>query len=196
MRRADLERDAAICRSMAADLNAYLQKDILYWALSDPGPRSSPYPQLTLGGLLMRLHHLQVLQDRLSPAAYETFARARESTEQTFGNWRVHLENKLLSELRARIRAWSFFVADCAEERRGCQDDYPTQAEVRTMAALLLDRAAGVRGAGQLQGQLHGLDRRLRDITETGPFVWDPLFEAAYPPDPFWWLYANVIEQR
>ena len=42
MRRADLERDAAICQSMAADLNAYLQKDILYWALSDPAPAAVP----------------------------------------------------------------------------------------------------------------------------------------------------------
>jgi hypothetical protein len=191
MRRADLDRDAAICKAMAADLNAYLLKDIIYWSLGDSGPRRTPYPQLTLGGLLMRLHHLEVLQQELSPGSYEMYAHSRDEAETAFASWRVQLERKLLAELKARTRTWSFFLADCAEATGGCADEYPTQAEVRTMIDLLFDRANGVRGVGQMQGQVRGLDRRLQSMAASTSFVWDPIFEAAYPRDPFWWLYIS-----
>lgn len=193
MRRADLERDAAICKAMADDLNTYLLKDILYWSLSDSGPRRHPYPQLTLGGLLMRLHHLGILQRDLTPDTYALYAQARDEAETAFKNWRVHLERKLLVEMAARMRSWSMFLSDCAESPRQCADDYPTQAETRTMIALLSERASGVAGVNQIRSQVRGLDRRLQDLTVPGPFVWDPIFEAAYPPDSFWWLYLSPL---
>ena len=191
MRRAELARDVAICHSMAADLNAYLLKDILYWRLSDAGPHSRPYPQLTLGGLLMRLHHLEILQQQLSPENYETYQQAHNHSEEMFTSWRVHLERKMLAEIAARMRPWSFFLMDCAESTQACAEEYPTQAEVRTMLALLLEKAHGIKGSGKLLGQLGGLDRRLQDLTVPGPFVWDALFESAYPADTFWWLYVK-----
>ena len=193
MRRADLERDVAICNAMAADLNTYLLKDTLYWYLSDSGPRRHPYPQLTLGGLLMRLHHLAVLQGQLPPHIHAVYMQARDDAEVAFQSWRVHLERKLLAEISARLRSWSNFLADCSESPRECGDEYPTQAEVRTMIALLSERATGVTGVNQLRAQVRGLDRRLQDLTTPGPFVWDPIVEAAYPPDPFWWLYLSPL---
>lgn len=193
MRTADLDTDAAICAAMAADLDAYLLRDVLYWGLSDSGPRRKPYPQLTLGGLLMRLHHLEILQQHLSPDSYETFAQARDGAEEAFRNWRVHLERKLLTEASARTRAWSQFLIDCADSPGGCAGEYPTQAEVRTMIDLLVERAGGVQGIGQLQGQINGLDRRLKGLIASGEFVWDEILRAAYPSDRFWWLYASVV---
>jgi hypothetical protein len=193
MRHADLIRDAAVCKAMAADLNAYLLKDTLYWSLTDTGPRRRPYPQLTLGGLLLRLHHLEILQRELSPRAYEAYTYARNEAESAFESWRVRLEHKLLAESKARIQTWSFFLSDCAETPGSCADEYPMQAEGRTMICLLLSKADGVLGVDQLHGQIQGLDHHLHTLTTLTPFIWDPIFEPAYPRDPFWWLYSKPI---
>lgn len=195
MRKARLERDVAITNAMADDLKDYLLKDILYWSMSDSGPRVDPYPQLTLGGLLVRLHHLSVLQGVLPPDAYESFSRARDKAESTFREWAVHLERKLLREIGARMRTWSLFLAECGDSPSACADEYPTQTEARTMIKFLFDHAEGVNGTGQLQGQMHGLDRRLQHLTTPAPFIWDDIFQQAYPPDPFWWLYVRPLSR-
>ena len=193
MRQADLDRDVAICRAMATDLEAFLLRDIVYWPLSQRGPRRGRYPHLTLGGLVLRLHHLDVLKGSLSPDTYEQYTLMRAAVEADFDSWRVHLERKLLAEVSSRMRPWSFFLAECPEWPSACAHEFPTQVEVRTMIALLLQMASEkkVKGSQKLRTHISGLDRRLQDLTLRAPFVWDPIFEPAYPAEKFWWLYVS-----
>ena len=76
MRLAKLARDVASCEALVTDLDSDLLQDVLYWHLSIGGPRSAPYPQLTLGRLLMRLHHLEILSNQLSPELYQKYVQA------------------------------------------------------------------------------------------------------------------------
>lgn len=196
MRVVDLNREAAICRAMAEDLKTYLLKDVLYWKLSDSGSYKTPYPRLTLGGLLLRLHHLGALGNLLTPAAYEAFSWSQSTTDALLSEWRVRFEVKLLEEVPARMRQWSVFLMECRESKGQCADEYPTQAVIRTMVELLLKagEARDLRGIAQMRGQVRAFDERLVNQVVRNPFVWDVTLEAAYPEDDFWWLY--VIPRR
>jgi hypothetical protein len=198
MRQLDLDRDAAICKAMTADLESYLLADTVYRTLSNTGPYHNRYPQLTLGGLLIRLHHLTILQDTLSPETYNVFIQAHDTADALLDSWRVRFEHKIIIEIKAHLRAWSVFLGECVETDGKCADEYPTQAMTRTMIEVLLDTGEEkkLRGLTPLRAQLSGLDWQLQSISASDVFVWDSALEQAYPADKFWWLYVIPVENE
>ena len=56
-----LTRDLSILVAMAAEMETYLNSDVLFWHMS-----TSHMPALTLGGYLMRQHRLLALRDLLT----------------------------------------------------------------------------------------------------------------------------------
>lgn len=192
---ADLGFDLAVAQAMADELETYLQRDVLYWQMDVHGPLSSRFPKLTLGGLLLRRHRLNALRDRLSPRQCAALDALSQRVEAVIGHWATLYGAKLQREIAARLNAWArYILEDCLESRAACADNYPSQAEVRTMLALLLEEAAKYSHAdlAPLQNRLAALDSQFKGLSGLGPFIWDPILAPAYPPDHFWWLYREI----
>lgn len=192
---ADLGFDLAIAQAMVDELEVYLQRDVLYWQMDAHGPMSSRFPKMTLGGLLLRRHRLNALRERLSSEQRAALDMINRRLDSLIGQWATAYGDKLQREIEARLNAWARYVMeDCLESRATCADDYPSQAEVRTMLALLLEEAAKYSRAdlAPVQNRLAALDSQFKGLSGPGPFIWDPILAPAYPPDHFWWLYREI----
>jgi hypothetical protein len=188
--RFDAGRDLQIVEAMAADFKAYLLSAAVYWALPRRGPLHNPFPSGTLGGTLLRLHYLAALSTRLDLDHLNRVGRARMDIEAGLSQWVVQAEHKAVAELNARLRQWGQFIEEC--ERRAHRDsmiEYRTQADNRTAILFLSQTAGRSLSETSLTTRVTVLDKRLSDLTERGPFVWDEALSPAFPTDPFWWLY-------
>ncbi len=186
---ASLERDLLVVEAMAADLKEYLLSSTLYWSLSKPRP-GPLLPKGTLGGLLLRLHRLTALEASLTPDQRQRLSDAAGLARQTLDRWAAQAEEKALREIKARLGAWQAYLEECEDNTPRYAPEYPTQAESRTAIDLLLGFAGKAVGA-RLAEQVRVADQRLSALVEPGGFVWDEAFALAFPPERFWWLYAQ-----
>lgn len=187
----DLERDLQIVEATAAGLKDHLLGDALYWTLSARPGTGRLLPKGTLGGLLLRLRRLEMMRDLLSSEQDERYTRARGSAEHELGRWMAQAEEKALRELRARLHAWREYLEECEGSPRRCWDEYPMQAEGRTVVELLAEYLGSAAQSEDLQAAMVTVDRRLRELCAPGDFVWDPAMLSAFPRERFWWLYVH-----
>ncbi len=186
----DLDRDATAVRAMAAALDPYLYQDDLYGGL--PGA----LPRLTVGGLLMRLHRLRALKDQLTPKQAAALSEAEADFEQARSQWAVHYGRKIKRELASRQDSFKWFLDECDDNPLRCAENYPTEAEKRTILHHLLTEgvARGLDIAEEQRRQVT-LDSKLRQRFRAEGFIWDPRAQPAYPKDVFWWLYGRPAAQ-
>lgn len=184
----DLDRDIRTVEAMAAGLTPYVYESELYGVM--PGD----LPALTIGGLLMRLHRLLAISDLLSPQQRAALAAAREQLDHVRKEWAVAYEGKVLQELRARLRALDQFANECAENPRGCVDNYPSSIEKRVIVEALKDEATASNTlTPDLRIAITNIDEKLRRYVKPGGnFIWDSRLEAAYPRDKHPFLYASL----
>lgn len=182
----DLNRDVRTVEAMAARLKPYIYEAELY------GPMPGDLPKLTVGGLLMRLSRLSALPDLLSPSQRETVRVAQSQFEAVRKEWAVAYEGKIQRELKVRLSALYQFFNECADNLRGCSDDYPSMIEKRVMVELLQDEASALNSLpAVLKGGITALDNKNHRYFEAGKFIWDSRLEPAYPPQKYWFLYGK-----
>jgi hypothetical protein len=182
-----LDVDVRAVTAMAAALVPYIYQDELYGVLSNDLPR------LTVGGLIMRLNRLGILDNLLSEPQRQAVSMARSQFDKAKTEWAVAYEGKLKRELTARLRALGQFIMDCVD-RRLCADLYPGEIEKRVMVAGL-QAEAQARGVLEpaIASQIAGIDDRIHMLTRPGDFLWDARLEPAYPRASFWYLYVTVV---
>jgi hypothetical protein len=186
----DLERDLRALSAMASHLTPYLYEDDVYGHL---GP---DLPQLTLGGLLLRLHRLARLSPTLDAAQQNQVREARSAFEAARSQWKTHYERKLGRELRSRIDALNRFLDECAADLRGCAASYPTQAEKRAMIEHLRAEADALDVlTDDQEARLNRVDQKLKRLLSEGDFISDARLKDAYPRDVFWWLYGFIPDE-
>lgn len=183
----DLDNDIEVLSAMASNLTPYLYEDELFGFLS------GTLPQLTVGGLLLRLYRLSRINDDLTAEQNEIVQNARLNFEAERSQWISHYLEKIQREMTARVRALEQFLAECGDDRAGCSAGYPVQAEKRTMIEHLTSEAADHDVLDtDLVARLHSVDMRLRGMLREGAFIMDERFEPAYPPERFWWLHGYI----
>jgi hypothetical protein len=187
----DLERDLKIVSLMAGDLKAYLLSNRLYWPLSETGPVSHPFPMGTLGGLFLRLRFLEFSEQGISINQQQQLTTVRARVHEKLSEWVVQADEKAVREIGARLQTWAAYLQDLAEHPHNHITEYPTQVEGRVIIALLLEFVARAAEGQQFSSQLDALDRQLHQQVADAPFVWDASLAAAFPRDPFWWLYVS-----
>lgn len=187
----DLERDLKIANLIAGDLKAYLLSSRLYWPMSETGPINYPFPMATLGSLLLRLRRLDFFKEHLSIDQQQQLSAVRSRTHEKLSEWVVQAEEKAAREIGARLQTWAAYLQDLVEHPRNHTAEYPTQVEGRMIIELLLEFVARAAGGQTFRGQLDALDRQLRKQVIDAPFVWDKSLAAAFPREPFWWLYVS-----
>lgn len=187
----DLDHDVRILSAMASNLTPYLYETEMY------GYLAGDLPRLTLGGLLMRLHRLQCLEDHLDAEQEKLVTDAQLNFEAERTTWAVHYENKIEYEITARLTALERFLAECGEDPAGCAANYPAQAEKRTIIRHLQAEAQEHNlWTDEHTARLRDLDRKQQRVLQEGPFIYtDERLTAAYPRDTYWWLYGFLPEE-
>lgn len=184
-----LERDLQVVEAAAADLKAHLLSDTIYWTLNSQPTTTHLLPKGTLGGLLLRLHRLNALRDVLGSEQEDRLRRAAQVVEENLAVWRTQAEEKAIREAKARLRAWAVYLEECEADPARYHSEYPTQVEGRTVLELLMGFAADA--VEDMRAPLEDADRLLHKISAPADFVWVPEMQAAFPPQPFWWLYVR-----
>ena len=120
-----LARDVQILAAMAAEMEAYLRSDVLFWHMS-----SSRMPALTLGGYLMRQHRLLLLQNLLSKMQQDKVSSAVAQYNNSLAEKIVRFEQKAHRELDARLRQWGEYLKDVDRGVAATTSNYGTAVEV------------------------------------------------------------------
>lgn len=187
-----LARDAALCATMADELEDYLRSNVLFWEPNRRAPGGADLPKLTIGGLLLALRRLQTLRDRLASTQLEALDQAERALAFQKSEWRFRYQSKLTRDLRSRLDSWAWYLEDCCRGGESIIAHYPRQVETRVKIELLLAEAdevgLDVQGARQRQTDL---DRRLRADFALGDFCWLDELAPGFPAERFWYVWGR-----
>ena len=185
----DLDRDLRALATMASNLTPYLYEDEMY------GYLSGDLPNLTLGGLLLRLYRLGHLENLLDADQQTMLQDSRINFEAECAKWAVHYETKLQQELHARLDAFDQFLNECGDDLPSCAANYPVQAEKRTIIEHLNDELVELEARPEeIENRLRHIDQKLRRLLVESDFISDERLEAVYPKGRFWWMYGYIPE--
>jgi len=183
-----LTNDLSILAAMAAEMDAYLKEDILFWRMRD-----ADMPMLTLGGYLMRQYRLLALVELLDEGERERLNTAVSQFNNALVEKVVRFEQKAISELDTRLRQWSQYLSEAEWRENPNTNYYPTAVETRVMLNALVDKLheKPYQLPERIPARLVQLDAILRAHWQSGDFVWPAEWQPAYPQESCWWLYGR-----
>lgn len=177
-------------KAALADLPAYLRSADLFWTLTDHPPTGAPpFPQLTVGNVLLALDGLAAMQARAGGDRWAEILQLEAEWEAARRRWAAHIESKAVRELASRVRQWSEYVRDATET--GSAEDYPVYLHPRLAAERLMHLVSGVPQAEGYRRTLADLDARLQPQLTAGGFVLDAALQPRYPEAAFPFLYRR-----
>jgi hypothetical protein len=188
----DAASEVIICQHFAAELEAYLKSDVMYWPIAAANPLGDQMPRLTIGGLLEALARADAAIGDLAPDWRAALQAAHAAHDRVVDDHHTAYTAKAAREVNSRLDAWSAYLDDAARKPADVAPYYPH--EVRSRAkTFLLAQALGKNLATQTQQRVAAVDTRLTAMFEPGAFVWDKRLQSRFPPDQCWWLYGHLI---
>jgi hypothetical protein len=173
-------------------LQDYLLSSDVYWPVGIGAPRGAPpYPQLTLGNLL--LAHKRAQARAITPAQRVELQQIEAQIDEVRGNWRVAWENKAAHEYRARLRLWSLYLDDYRKDPGLHAIRYSYEVGRRVMLQLLQAEARELPAEQVLL--LEGMDKLVQAFFIEGEFVWEAELGQGFPQDVYWYLYGYLREE-
>ena len=186
---AGLEYDTRYLKAACEILEDYLLSKDIYRPIGVGAARGEPpYPQLTLGNLLLARRRAQA---RAQTPAQETHLRPLEAQiEAIQSRWRVAWENKARAEFRARLRLWGNYLDDYRRDPGLHVGRYSYEVGRRVLLQLLAVEAHEL--PDDQISLLGGLDKLVRAFFVAGEFVWDEELASSFPQERFWYLYGHL----
>jgi len=186
------EYDLRYLRAGIQELESYLLSGEIYQPLGISAPiGEKPYPQLTLGWLLLaRLRARATAQSSAQKAELERLSQELEATRT---RWRAAWEKKARAEFRARLNLWRDFLEEYRQDPEANYDRYGYEVGRRVLLQLLSGEIDELPEAEQ--EALSGLDLVLKAIFVPGEFIWDGELAASFPKTPYWYLYGRIKSQ-
>lgn len=183
------EYDLSFVSAALPLLEDYLLSKDMYWSLAVKPPAGyPPYPQLTLGGLLLALARLRARQ--LSSDQSAGLIRLERELEQIRSRWRVAWEKKSQRDFSSRLKMWRDFLEEYRVNPENNYDRYAYEVRKRVMLHLLAGEAGNLPEA-ELEW-LAGLDKLLRAVFVSGDFIWAKDLYGGFPPETYWYLYGQL----
>jgi hypothetical protein len=185
------EYDLRYLHAGVEQLEAYLLASGVYWPPGISAPAGeTPYPQLTLGNLLLsRQRARATAQEAAQRAELERLEREMETMRS---QWRSAWGKKATAEFSARLSLWRNFMEEYRQEPAREHDRYAYEVGRRVLLHLLAAEAEELPEA-EVE-MLAGLDAILRATLVPGAFVWDAELAPAFPAGIYWYLYGTVPE--
>lgn len=191
-----IDYDLSYLRAGASVLEEYLLSNEVFWPIGATPPAGEPpYPQLTLGGLLLARARLLAKSDSstMTNERQVELANLEESLDAARARWRVAWESKATKEFGARLNLWRNFLNEYRENPANNAGRYSYEVGRRVQLHLL-----GLEGAitpEQLE-MLKGLDLMLKGAFEPGEFIWDGELAGGFPRETYWYLYGQLRKGR
>ena len=182
-----LMKDQAFIRSAADHLEAYLLSNELYWQMT-PAKQDRGVGNLislTPGNLMISLIKIKHFPWR--EAEQTTFEPLLKRVDDEISKWRSAWRKKVERELNARLKQWQDYLAEVGTD--DALVDYSFKVRNRAILDCFDPRDVSLTPAQN--SLLFLLDDRLKRLTVTGGFVWEPEVEGGFKPDVFWYLYRQ-----
>ena len=183
------EYDLRYLKAGIEQLEPYLLSSDVYWSIGARAPAGeTPYPQLTIGGLLLARLRAQS-SIKTSSQQVELEERSGRLNDLRM-RWRVAWEGKASKEFHARLNLWKNFLEEYRANPETQYDRYTYEVTRRVMLHLL---GAETENIPQAQRDLlASLDLLLHTIFISGDFIWDVTLTASFPQEQYWYLYGRI----
>ena len=182
------KRDLAILEVMVAEMNAYLMSEATHWTME-----KGDMPKLTIGGCLMRCRRLPIVRDRLDETAQQRLDKAVQTFANALSENVVRFEKRMHQELHARLADWSNYLRHMASRMMADVDYFASVVDTRAVIEVMIDelQKPAYQFDKQILEQVTTLDNNLKGRWQIGEFVWPVVWQPAYPPETYWWLYGR-----
>lgn len=188
------EYDLGYLKSAIDVLEEYLLSDEIYWATgSSPPLGDPPYPQLTLGGVLLAQARLKARQDagKMVPELDRLVLRL----DTIFSKWKVAWNKKASREYISRLNLWRDFLEELRTNPEDNYDRYSYEVTRRVMLHLLEPFAVHI--SVHEKELLTGLDKLLEAMFASDGFIWEESIEPGFSRADYWYLYGHLrVSQR
>jgi hypothetical protein len=154
-----------------------------------------PFPNLTIGNLLLTLDELQAQRDDMSPEQAARFTRVEVEMQRSKSKWTVAMERRATREMHNRLNLWRAYIADI-EARSETGENYRYEVRQRVIFARLQEIAQKEPETQNFLDEMGQLDKRLRGVFIRDEFIWDPQLQPVYPRGQFWYLYGDIQPQN
>lgn len=182
-----VEKDTAILKEMVANMPDYLDSRATHWTLPQPN-----MPKLTIGGCLMRLHRLQAIYNDLPLGLQQQIKRGVQQFDDALKERIVRFEVRATEELHDRLSEWCSYLRYIKTQAAGNGAYYQRIVDTRVVIAALVDKLSQkpFRLDPSATDEMAQFDKLLRTIWQPGEFIWEPVWQPAYPQEPYWFLYG------
>jgi hypothetical protein len=183
------EYDLRYLKAGIEQLESYLLSSDVYWSIGTRAPAGeTPYPQLTIGGLLLaRLRAQSSIKTSSQQVELEELS-VRLNDLRT--RWRVAWEGKACKEFHARLNLWKNFLEEYRANPETQYDRFKYEVTRRVLLHLL---SAETDNIPQAQSDLLvSLDLLLHTIFVSSEFIWDVSLAASFPQEQYWYLYGEI----
>jgi len=183
------EYDLWYLRDGIAQLEDYLLSDEIYWPVGIVAPANEPpYPQLTLGNLLLAYQRASALAQ--TPDQRAEWERLSSELQAMRSRWRSAWGKKAKAEFHARLVLWRDFIEEYRQNPSAQYDRFAYEIGRRVTLQLLQTEAVDL-PAKEIE-MLAALDSVLRGRFVPGAFTWEQELAPAFPEDNYWYLYGRL----
>ena len=183
-----LKNDLMILEAMAENMKNYLVSDAKSFTL----PRVN-MPKLTIGGYLMRQDRLTAVEAKLTNGDRTRLMAARGKFDAALIEKVVRFETRTHQELRMRISEWSGYLRDLTSKVAADKHHYSGIVDIRVVIESMMKKLQTdpYRLEDQIVRGMDSFDKKLRTCWQVGDFLWEPVWQAAYPQETYWYLYGQ-----
>ncbi|MCB9445402.1 MAG: hypothetical protein H6669_14340 [Ardenticatenaceae bacterium] len=186
--RQTVKRDLAILEVMVAEMDDYLMSEATHWTME-----KGDMPKLTIGGCLMRCHRLPFVRDQLNEKGQRQLDKTVQSFADALSENVVRFEQRMHQELHARLADWSGYLAHMASRMMADVGYYASVVDTRVVIQAMIDELhkTAYQFDKRILEEVTALDHNLKGRWQVGEFVWPAVWQSAYPPETYWWLYGR-----
>lgn len=184
-----LQHDLKVLERFGEDIAAYLRSSTLFY------PTGPNYPELTVGGLLMRQHRLLLCKAQLTTDERSRLDRCIAAFQAALEGNLVSFEKKAHKELAYRHRQWRERVRELIEQPDE-RNFYRNGVEPRLMIAAIVQQLElpPFELNSDVPERVESVDMGLRARWIKGDFVLQAALADAYPQESYWYLYGEPAE--
>jgi len=162
----------------------FLLSTEIFWNINLKRPANhAPYPQLTLGNMLLSIHILNT--DDVADE-YKEIIHSFDAIKQ---EWMRAWQKKAELEFNFRIKQWGRYLVNLQGEQAQSAASFKNDVRIRVLLELL-------QGQMKAQGEnvaddLNALDLQFHRQMKADDFVWPLEIKASFASEDYWFLYCS-----